>query len=171
MRGMLAGVVVCLVGAAFGQEFPKPGPEHDRLKELAGTWDAVTKFGDQESKGVATYKPICGGMWVESDFEGDFGGQRFQGHGLDGYDLNKKKYVSVWVDSMSSAPMRLEGDFDAKAKRLVMTAESVGPDGSPQKVKNVTEYRDKDHMTFRMFMVGPNGQEQQAFTVEYTRRK
>ena len=83
----------------------------------------------------------------------------------------KKKYVGVWVDSLESAPINFEGDYDPKSKLLVMTGESLGPDGKPQKFKNTTEKKDKDHFVFRMYMLQPDGEEQLAFTVEYTRRK
>lgn len=162
---------VASTGWAFGQELPKPGPEHEKLKELVGEWDAVMDMGGQKSKATAVYKSICGGMWVESTFDGDLGGIKFQGRGLDGYDLMKKKHVGVWVDSMASAPMQFEGGYDPKTNLLVMTGESPGPDGKPQKFKNTTEQKDKDHMTFKMFMILPDGKEELAFTIEYSRRK
>jgi hypothetical protein len=166
-----AALLTALTTASSAQELPKPGPHHDRLKEFVGTWDAVMDMNGQKSKAVSTYKSICDGMWVESDFQGDLGGVKFQGRGIDGYDLTKKKYVALWFDSMSSAPMQLEGNYDASGKTMVMTGESTGPDGKPQKVKTVTEAKDKDHFNFKMYMLEPNGDEQLAFTIDYTRRK
>jgi hypothetical protein len=173
LNKMLLAVVIgqAVSGMCFGQELPKPGAEHERLKKFAGDWDAVMDAGGQKSKATASYKSICGGMWLESDFEGDFGGLKFQGHGADGYDQRKKKYVGVWVDSMQSAPMIYEGDHDPKTKTTVMNGESVGPDGKPQKFKTTTEMKDDDHFTFKMYMLLPENQEQQIFTIEYTRRK
>ncbi len=173
LRKAILGVVVCLCGAglSYGQDFPKPGPEHAELKKMEGAWDAVMKMQGQESKCTATYKAICDGMWMASEFEGDLGGLKFHGHGLDGYDQTKKKYVGVWVDSMTSAPMTMEGDHDPKTKTTTMTGESAGPDGKPQKFKNTTEMKDNDHFTFKMFMVQPDGKDQLAFTIEYSRRK
>jgi len=172
-RKTILGVFASLAaaGLSFGQEFPKPGPEHERIKEMVGTWDAVMDMAGQKTKAAVTYKSICGGMWVESDFEGDLGGAPFQGRGLDGYNQITKKYVGVWVDSMSSAPLRFEGDYDAKTKLLVMTGESLNPNGNLEKFKSTTETKDKDHFTFKMFMIQPDGQEQLAFTIEYMRRK
>jgi hypothetical protein len=131
LRTSILGVVFCLVcaGWSFGQEFPKPGPEHAKLKELEGNWDAIMTMGDQKSKATATYKSICSGMWITSDFQGDLGGQKFQGHGLDGYNLFKKKYVGVWVDSLESDPMNFEVYYDPKTKLLVMTCESRAVQG------------------------------------------
>ena len=108
-------------------------------------------------------------MWIASDFEGTLGPQKFQGHGLDGYDPVKKKYVGVWVDSMSGSPMSLEGAQDKDGK-LVMTGETSGHDGKPQKVKTITEMKDKDHFTFKFYMV-VEGKEVPAFTIDYTRKK
>jgi hypothetical protein len=173
LRSIAAAVLITTftAGLALAQEFPKPGPEHEKLKELAGTWDAVMEMQGQKTKATATYKSICGGMWLQSDFEGDLGGMKFQGHGLDGYDHQQKKYVGVWVDSLSSAPLQFEGGYDSKTKLLVMTGQSLGPDGKPQKFKNTTEHKDKDHFTFKMYMIDDDAKEQLAFTIEYTRRK
>jgi hypothetical protein len=169
--GLIAGLMV-VVGSALAaaQEFPKPGPEHKQLAEMVGTWDAVMDMNGQKSKATAVYRSICDGMWLESDFQGSLGETKFQGRGLDGYDPVKKQYVGVWVDSLTAVPMHMAGNYD-DAKRLVMTGESTGPDGMPHKFKNVTEMKDKDHFTFKMFMVLPGMGEQLSFTIEYTRRK
>ncbi len=172
VRHVLLGVVVCVAGAGVARaQFQTPGPEHDKFKEQVGTWDVVMDMAGQQSKGTATYKLICGGMWLANDFQGDFGGMKFEGRGVDGYDQAKKKYVGVWTDSMSSAPMVMEGSYDPKTKMLVMTGEGPGPDGKPQKFKNTTEMKDKDHFTFKMYMVQPDGKDELAFTIEYSRKK
>jgi hypothetical protein len=175
LRTAIYGAIVTLsgCGVSLAQDFvpPKPGPEHARLKEFVGTWDAVFDMAGQKTKATATYKSICSGMWLASDFEGELAGMPFQGHGIDGYDAASKKYVGVWCDSMSGTPMNFTGTYDEKTKLVVMTGEHPGPDGKPQKFKNTTEHKDKDHFTFKMYMVQPDGAEQLAFTIEYTRRK
>jgi hypothetical protein len=168
---LVAVAGILLSRSAFAQEFPQPGPEHKYLAEMEGTWDAQVDMGGQKSKGVSTYKMICGGMWIASDFQGDIGGAKFQGHGVDGYDQRKKKYVAVWVDSMESAPMHLSGDFDAKTKTMTMKGETVLPDGKPQPVKTTTVHKDKDTMVFTMFAIGPDNKDQPMLTITYTRRK
>ena len=110
----------------FGQEQPpsaKPGPEHDILKEMVGIWDAVmlmpgTPKDAPAGKAKSVYKMECGGLWLTSTFDGEFGGAKFEGRGIDGYDQFKKKYTGVWVDSMSSTPMVFEGTRDEKTKVL-----------------------------------------------------
>jgi Protein of unknown function (DUF1579) len=173
LRKSILAFIVCLadVGVSFAQDFPKPGPEHEKLKELVGNWDAVMDMAGQKSKATATYKSVCGGMWLASDFQGDFGGLKFEGRGLGGYDSQRKKYVGVWVDSLTGSPLSFEGDYDPKTKLMTMTGESLGPDGKPQKFKSTTETKDKDHFTFKMYMIQPDGTDQLAFTIEYTRHK
>ncbi len=166
--GMLSAVVCLFAGTlSYGQEFPKPGPEHKKLQEMVGTWDTVMDINGQKSKGTATYKSICGGMFLASDFDGEFFGQKFEGHGIDGYDLNKKEYVSVWVDSMTSTPMQMRGNYQDNV--LTMTGESPGPDGNMMKVKTTTTAKDKDHLTFKFFMA--ENPDQPVFTIEYSRKK
>src|SRR5437867_10740763 len=156
---------------ALGQGGPTPGPEHDALKKLEGTWNAKLKMGDNESSGTMTYKMECGGLWLTSDFRGEFFDQKFQGRGMDGYDPEKKKYVSVWVDSMSTRPMFLEGTYDKEKKTMTMTGEAPGPDGKPAKHKMVTQMPDDAHQTFTMYIIDPDGQENKVMTIEYTRKK
>ena len=154
------------------QEFPQPGPEHALLKEFEGDWNAVSKVPDgHESKGEMTYKMELGGLWLTSHFKSDFGGLKFEGRGMDGYDPSKKKFVGVWFDSMSTTPMTFEGETDKDKKTTVMLGEGKGPDGKAMKFKSVTKVTDKDHHTFTMSTVGPDGKENLMMTIEYTRKK
>jgi uncharacterized protein DUF1579 len=155
---------------ASAQEFPQPGAEHDVLKQTAGEWSAVCKMSDgTESKGASSSKMECGGLWLVTSFEGDIAGTKFQGKGLDSYDPAKKKYVGVWVDSMTTSPMILEGTYDEKTKTMTMTGEGKMPDGTLAKHRMVTKYTDKDHHSFEMFMTLPDGKETSMMTIEYTR--
>ena len=83
-------LIVLSAAAAPAQEPDGPPPELDKLKHWVGTWDATMKAGDQEFKGVANAKFDLGGMWLATEFEGDFGGRKFTGRGFDSYDPRKK---------------------------------------------------------------------------------
>jgi hypothetical protein len=150
---------------------PKPGPEHEKLKALEGVWEAVVKSEHGDSKATATYKMELGGMWLVSNFEGEFGGQKFSGKGLDTYNASKKKYVSVWVDSMMQSPMLLEGTYDKDGKVLTMTGEGPGEDGKPMKVKSTSEMPDKESMVFKMYQVDKDGKDKEMMTITYKRKK
>jgi hypothetical protein len=160
------------LGMAQEPAAAKPGPEHEQLQKMAGTWDVTMKMAQAPApmKGVSTAKMEMGGLWLVSDFKMDDPAFPFQGKGLDGYDQHKKKFVGIWVDSMSSAPMFMEGNLDAASKTMTMTGEAAHQ-GKPEKFKTVTKMTDDDHYTFQMFMVGADGKDTLAFTIEYVRKK
>ena len=165
-----------LAPSVFAQEPEKPGPEHKIFKEMEGIWDAAMFLPGAPkdapaSKGTHVYKLECGGLWLASKFDGDLGGAKFEGRGIDGYDQSKKKYTGVWVDSLSSSPRLLEGTRDEKTKVLTMTGDQPGPDGKPMKFKTKSVFKDKDHHTFTMYMIGEDKMEQELMTIEYTRKK
>jgi len=172
IRLIATGCLAAMMSSALmGQPTATPGPEHAVLKRLEGTWNATVKMGDSETPGTATYKLECSGLWLVSDFRSEFGGQPFQGRGLDSYDPAKKKYVSVWVDSMTTRPLLLEGEFDKAKKTLTMTGEGPGMDGKPAKYRNTTHIPDDDHLTFTMFLTGADGKETKVMTIEYVKKK
>jgi hypothetical protein len=176
MRKLRLSVVVgaaslLVVPGAVAQEPPKPGPEHAQLKRVEGTWEASVKFEGGESKGTMTYKMELGGLWLVGDFKGDFQGQKFTGKGLDTYDPVKKKYISVWFDSMSTSPMTMEGTFDKDKEILTLTGEGPGMDGKMTKYKGVLEHKDDDTMIYTMSSPGKDGKEQTMMTITYKRKK
>ncbi len=174
MRTKLLALVCCiLASSAFARadepQMPKPGPEHEKLKAFEGDWDAVVKFGNMEMKGTATYKLGYGGFWLTQHFKSD-GPEKFEGRGTTGYDPNKKKYVSTWIDSESPSMMISEGEFDKDGKTYTEVGDGVGADGKPQKFKSAVELKDKDEMLMTMYAL-KDGKEQQIMTITYKRKK
>ena len=164
-----------LMGKLAAQDIPapaKPGPEHKLLQAFEGTWDCKMTMAGAPAPitAVSTYKSELGGLWLASEFKCDDPAFKFTGRGLDGYDINKKKFVGIWVDSMSTGMMTMEGTHDEKTKTTTMFGQGYDQ-GKLNKYKNVTKVTDNDHHTFQMFMVGDDGKETLAFTIEYTRRK
>jgi hypothetical protein len=159
-------VVLCGVGAA--QPPAPPGPELDVLKKMVGTWDATMKMDGMESKGTCVYKMDVGGLWLASEFEGDFGGAKFSGRGYDSYDPSKKKYVGVWLDSMMPSVMVMEGTYDVAKKTMTMEGSVPNPDGMLEKMKTVSVMPDADTIDFKMYMGDGKAP---AFTILYKRKK
>jgi len=144
------------------------GPEHKELAKWVGNWDATMKMMGMETKCSASYKMDLGGLWLSSSFEGDLGGVKFSGRGMDTFDPAKKKYVSVWIDSFSAAPMILEGAYDEKTKELVLAGEGPGEGGKNIKYKSVSKWNDENTATFTMYM---GDAKEPAFTIVYKRKK
>ena len=147
---------------------PKPGPEHKMLKKLEGTWDTLLKAGDNESKGTMTYKMELGGLWLVGSLKSGMGGQKFYGKSVETYDARKKKFVSVWFDSMGTTPLTMEGTLDTKTKTMTMIGNGVGMDGKPAKWKSVSKMPDDDTIEMKMY-VGDG--KDPMFTVTYKRKK
>jgi hypothetical protein len=165
----VAALLVVGGAAVRGQQPATPGPEHELLKKMVGTWDTTMKMhGVGESKGTCVYKMELGGLWLVSHFEGDVGGHKFSGRGMDTYDAGKKKYVGLWIDSMSTSPMVMEGGYDAAKKTLSMSGEGPGMDGKTERFKAVSSMPDADTIDFAMYM--GDGKEP-AFTIQYKRKK
>ena len=163
--GVVVLAAVVAVPAIRAQELPKPGPEHEVLKRMEGTWEVAVKGGGMESKATVTCRMELGGMWLVTNLEGEFAGTKFQGKGLDSYDAASKKYVSVFVDSMSSRPLVMEGTYDKDKKTLTMAGEGPGMDGKPTNYKTVTTFTDDNTMTATMSMGDAE------FTFSYKRKK
>lgn len=162
-------VSLILTSASLSAQAPQsPGKEHEELKAMEGIWDAAIKMPDgSEVKAESEMKMTCEGMWLASDFRGEFGSVKFHGKGLDGYDSAKKQYVSIWVDSMSGSPMVMRGKKEGKV--TTMTGEGPGPAGE-SKYKTISTQDSSDKMTFQMFTTN-EGKDVDVMTVTYTRRK
>lgn len=168
VRWFCAFALVVAARPAPAQDTPKPGPEHEVLKKMEGNWDLTMKFGGAETKGTVVYKMELGGLWLVGTLESELFGSKFTGKGLDTYDPVKKKYVAVWVDSMSTSPMVMEGNYDKAKKTLTMAGEGPGMDGKPTKYRSVSEMPDDNTINFSMYM--GDGKEP-AFTIVYKRKK
>jgi len=157
-------------------QMPQPGPEHEILKKDVGVWDATVETsmepGGQtmSSKGVETNKLLGSGLWLVSEFKGEFAGQPFEGRGISGYNPMKKKYVGCWVDSMSTGLSLTESTYDPAKK--TMTGSFEGPDesGKAVKMKTVSEWKDDGTRVFSMYMPTPDGKEFMGMRISYKRK-
>ncbi len=165
--GTLALVIALAPHAVRAQEPPKPGPEHDLLKKMEGSWDIVMKAGGMEMKGTVSSKMDLGGLWLASALKCEFPGGAFEGRGMDTYDAAKKKYISVWVDSMGTQPMIMEGTYDKEKKVLTMAGDGPGPDGKPAKWKSLTKFADEKTIHFDMFV---GDAKEPMFTLVYKKK-
>ena len=172
--GVTAGLVF-LVPVLKAQD-PTPLPQHKILAMEEGVWDAeitMTVPGQDatKSKGVETNRMLAG-KWLISDFKGEFFGQPFEGHGVNGYDAKKAKYVATWVDTMSAHIDMMDGTYDEKTKTLTLNADSEDPSGKPMKMRLETQFKDDDTRTFTEY-VQMDGQKEFAkfLEIKYTKRK
>jgi hypothetical protein len=126
------------------------------------------------SKGTQKGEIIFDGRYVKCKFEADMMGMKFMGLEVIGYDLFQKKYITFWIDTMSTGFTIFSGSLDPSGKVLTDTGEYPDPmtDGKTvQKVKNVTKFIEDGKYMFAMFMVGPDGKEFKSMEYVATRKK
>ena len=183
-RLMFVGVAVvlsCLALPVKAQD--SKSDDQSAYKVLAmeeGVWDAeITmmmpgadgKVETSTSKGVETNRMLAG-KWLISDFKGEMFGTTFEGHGTNGYDAKKNKYVATWVDTMSVRIDTLEGTYDEKTKTLTLNSDSEAPDGKPMKMRLETQFNDDGTRTFSLYAQADGQKEfSKGMEIKYTKRK
>ena len=160
------GLLLCFGSSMVAQEPVKAGKEHAFLAETEGEWSVSIASPDGDMKGKCAYKMAHNGLWLTSQLDMKMGEFPFTGTGLDSFDPVKKKYVSIWVDSMSATPVILEGDRSSDGKKVTMTGKGPGQDGKITDFKTETEYTSKDKHVFKMWMGATTGEPMMVATYE-----
>jgi hypothetical protein len=166
-------------------ELSKLNENHKLLSSLDGNWNYTIKFWmnpdpnakPQESKGTAVRKSIMDGRFATMDVTGKMempgpdGKTRemtFKGHGIEGYDNVKKKFVGSWIDNMGTGIMFSEGDYDPASKTFTYTSEFEAMPGMKQQIREVMKIVDNNHMTFEWYE-NQGGQQKKTMEINYTR--
>jgi len=168
-------------------EMTKLNENHKLLTDSVGNWSYTVKMwmnGDPSSKpdiskGTATRKAIMDGRFVVMDVTGkmDMPGpdgkvqsMTFKGHGLEGYDNVKKKFVGTWMDNMGTGIMMSQGDYDPSTTTFPYHSEVEMMPGMKTPIREVLKINDKDHMTFEWYE-NRGGQDVKTMEINYTRSK
>jgi len=158
-------------------EMNKPGDAHKVLASFAGDWNLEVKSymapdtPPSVSKGTCTSTMIMDGRYLEDKVSGDMMGQPFAGQGLMAYDNIHKKYVSTWIDNMSTAIIQTEGTYDPASKTFTFQGMSYDPmAGKDVPVKMITKIVDDKTHTFEWWGPGPKGDMMKAMEINYTRK-
>jgi len=159
-------LLLCLGSSLTAQESIKPGKEHAFLAEAEGNWSVTIASPGGDMAGKCVYKMAHNGVWLTSQLDMKMPDGPFSGQGLDSFDPIKKKFVSIWVDSMSATPMMLEGDKSPDGKKITMTGKGPAPDGTSANYKTETEYVSKDKHVFKMWMGTTTGDPMMVATYE-----
>jgi hypothetical protein len=166
-------------------EMSKLNENHKLLSEANGNWNFAIKMWmnpdpnakPQESKGSATRKDIMGGRYVMMDVtgkmqmpgeDGKMKDVQFKGMGIEGYDNAKKKFVSSWIDNMSTGIQSSEGSYDPASKTFTFTSVIEMMPGMRTPVREVLKITDKDHMMMEWYETH-GGQEKKTMEIAYTR--
>jgi hypothetical protein len=154
-----------------------PGPNHEHLKKLEGEWNLTVKWTMDPSKpmeqttSTAVVKLLMDGRYAQEEVTGEMMGKPFMGMGLTGYDNILKKYVSTWIDNMSTGIMTSEGKADSTGNIVMWTGQTSDPmTGKSEKIRMTTRFIDDNKHVFTMYMKSPDKKEYQAMEITYERK-
>jgi hypothetical protein len=155
---------------------PKKAPEE--LGKLAGKWTAVMKMSQKgadgdvpvgTSKATETSSLICGGKWLWTELESDFGGEKHVGYAIQGHDPESKKYTSVWCDSHGGTFDVAVGTSDGKTRAMEGT--TYDPAGTKIKWWETSSWTDADHRSLIWKIAGSGSQPMMQIQADYARVK
>jgi hypothetical protein len=91
---------------------PKPNENHARLQKLAGTWAGEEKMNPSPwgpgatAVGRYTCRLDIDGFFLLQDYVQEKNGKiSYRGHGIFGYDTERKEFTWYWVDSFGMVPV------------------------------------------------------------------
>jgi hypothetical protein len=165
-------------------EMGKVGENHKLLARAVGTWSYTVKYWmspdapPSESSGTAVTHEVMGGRYFITDHtgkmqmpgpDGKMQDVEFKGMAMEGYDNAKKKFVSSWIDNMSTGIMNSEGTYDAGSKTFTYHAEYEQMPGMKTKIRETVKITDADHHVFEFFE-DRGGKEVKTMEIQYARK-
>ncbi len=154
-----------------------PGPQHQALAGMAGTYDMKIKAWHApgqppaEDTGTATRSMTLGGRVLVEDVSASMMGAPFNGHGMMGFDNVTGKYWSTWNDSMSTGLFVSEGTCDAAGKSCTFTGTMNDPvKKTASKLRMTTKWTSPTVELFEMYGPGPDGKEMKMMEMTYTKK-
>ena len=159
------------------QKLATPGEPHKQLASLAGSWTTKTKEWMEpgkpptEAAGSAEMKMLLDGRFLQQDFTSEMMGQPYTGMGITGYDNLRKKYVSIWLDTMGTAPFMMEGTGSADGKTITLKGQHTEPGGGKMTHRAVWKIVDSNTQTFDMYGAHHGTKETKVLEITYTRKQ
>jgi hypothetical protein len=153
-----------------------PGAAHKMLAKMAGSWTTRTRSWMEpgkppmESAGTSDQTMLFDGRYLHQEFKGDMMGTPFTGVGLTGFDNQKQRYVSTWIDSMSTGIFYFEGSGDIETRSITQVCRYEDPVRGPMKLRSVTRIVNDDTHLFEMYGTDKSDIEQKMMEITYTRK-
>lgn len=154
-----------------------PGTPHKLLESLAGSWTTTTKASmgpdkpPTECTGTCEQKMLLGGRYLQQEYAGEMMGSPFAGINIIGYDNHTKKYVSVWMDSMSTGIYYFVGTASADGKTITQECSYDDPARGPLIWRSVTMIVDNNTLKYEMFTTSKGGKEEKEMEMTVARKR
>jgi hypothetical protein len=154
-----------------------PGAPHKMLATLEGSWSTKTRAWMEPDKppmegtGTCEQKMLLGGRYLLQEYAGEMMGSQFTGINLIGYDNHTRKFVSTWIDSMSTGIYYFEGSAGADGKTITQQSRCDDPVRGPMVWRSVTRIADDNTLRYDMYMTPKGGKEEKMMEMTVTRKR
>jgi len=154
-----------------------PGAPHKTLARLAGTWITKTRAWMEPDKppvegtGTCEQKTLFDGRYLQQEYTGEMMGSPFTGINVLGYDNCTRKYVSTWIDSMSTGIYYFEGTASADGKTITQESSYDDPVRGPTVWRSVTRIVDDNTLEYEMYLTPKGGKEAKMMEMTVTRKR
>jgi hypothetical protein len=108
---------------------------------------------------------------LQQEYSGEMMGSAFTGMNLIGYDNHMKKYVSIWIDSMSTAIYYFQGTGSTDGKTVTQESSYDDPVRGPMTWRSVTRIKDGNQVEYEMFLIPKGGKEEKMMEMTMTRKR
>jgi hypothetical protein len=154
-----------------------PGAPHKVLASMAGSWNTKTRAWMEPDKppmegtGTCEQKMLLDGRYLQQEYAGEMMGSPFTGINLIGYDNHTKKYVSTWIDSMSTGIYYFEGTASRDGKRITQESRYDDPVRGPTVWRSVTRIVDDNTLQYEMYLTSKGGKKEKMMEMTVTRKQ
>lgn len=154
-----------------------PGEPHQLLATLTGRWTTQTKewMDPQkppvESAGSAEVKMLLGGRFLQQEITGSMHGKPHTGIWTIGYDNLLKRYISTWIDTMSTQIFIMDGTASADGKTITLNGQHAEVGGGHMTHRAIWKIVDSNTQEFIMYGTYHGGKEMKMMEVLYTRKQ
>lgn len=158
------------------QDIGTPGEPHKLLAKMEGSWITKSRYWTdpgkplEESVGTSEQEMVLEGHFLHDKENGIMMGNPVTSMGFTGYDNNTRKYVSVWMSSMSTAIYFFEGTASADGKTITLENRYNDPVKGAMKFRAVLTNISDNSFRFEMFGTDKTGKEAKMTESEYTRK-
>jgi uncharacterized protein DUF1579 len=153
----------------------QPGPTHQRLARLAGEWTTLTKLRmapDQpatEAPGTARLTSGLGGRFLLEESENAPFGPPTTNWRLTGYNNGSGRYEAVWLWTMATGMLTLEGTEGGGA--IDWRGGFKDAQGKEQPMHARTRLESDDRFVVEVLGPGPDGREFTVVETTYSRQR
>jgi hypothetical protein len=154
-----------------------PGVPHEMLATLTGSWTTRTKAWMEPGKpptegtGTCEQKMLLDGRYLQQEYSGEMMGEPFSGINFMGFDNHTGKYVSAWIDSMSTTIYYFVGPGSADGKSITQECSYDDPVRGPMVWRSISRVVDRNRMDYEMYLIPEGGTEEKIMEMTLTRKK